>query len=67
MDALTFTFVQYLFTNISLARNRMIPIPLLVFHLVQTFGTVKGFFHLITNKNKCVSFKFTKFIRSSEL
>ena len=49
MAALTFTFVQYLFTNISLATaqlsacKKMIPIPLLVFHLVQAFGTVKGF------------------------
>ena len=56
MDALSFTFVQYLFTDISLAtaylsaQKKMIPIPLLVFHLVQAFGTVKGFFYLITNK-----------------
>ena len=47
MAALSFTFVQYLFTNISLAtsaREKMIPIPLLVFHPVQAFGTVQGFF-----------------------
>ena len=73
MAALSFTFVQYLFTNISLATvliissKKMIPIPFLVFHLVQAFGTVKGFFYLITNKNNCVSFKFTKFICSNEL
>ena len=36
----------------------------LVFHLVQASGTVKGF---STNKNKCVSFKFTKFLPSNEL
>ena len=75
-----FHLVQYLFTNISLyllispkqQRNyqreeKMIPIPLLVFHLVQAFGTVKRYFYLITNKNKRVSFKFTKFILYSEL
>ena len=33
----------------------------------EAFGTVKGVFYLMTNKNKCVSFKFTKFIRSCEL
>ena len=29
----------------------MIPIPLLVFHLVQAFGTAKGFVNLITKQN----------------
>ena len=47
----------------------MIAIPLLVFHLVQAFGTVKGLFLLfkITNKNKHVSFKLTKILQSNEL
>ena len=53
MASLSFTkslaFVQYLFTYASLAtplfsaRKKMTLIPLLVFHLVQAFGTAKGF------------------------
>ena len=39
-------------------------LPLLVFHVVQAFGTVKGLLYLINNKNKCVSFKFKKFFFS---
>ena len=70
MAAPSFTLVQYLFTSISSAtvlaklsaRKKMIPIPLLVFHLVRAFGTVKELFHLTTNKSKRASFKFTKFI-----
>ena len=51
MTALSFIFVQYLFTNIPSAtaslsaRKTMIPIRLLVFHLVQALGAVKGFFN----------------------
>ena len=58
MAALSFTIksstIQYLFTNISLAtakcqfEKKMIPIPLLVLHLVQAFGTAKDFVYLIT-------------------
>ena len=59
----------YLLSNsvIISSKKKMIPIPLLVFHLVEAFGTAKGFFYLISNSNKCVSFKFTKFLRSNEL
>ena len=39
----------------------MIPIPLLVFHLVQSFGSGKDFVNLVTKPNNCVSFNFTKF------
>ena len=38
----------------------MIPVPLVVFHLVQTFGTAKSFVNLITDLKNCVSFNFTK-------
>ena len=38
----------------SSARKNMIPIPLLVFHLVQAFGTLKGLFNLITKSKTCV-------------
>ena len=48
-------------------KKRMIPIPLLVFHLVQALGTAKGFVYLITKLNSCVSFKSMKFICPSEL
>ena len=56
--------VQYLFTDISnsiiICSKKIMPIPLLVFHLVQAFGTAKGFVHVITKLNKCVSFNFTR-------
>ena len=45
----------------------MTPIPPLVFHLVQAFGTAKGFFDLIAKKNNCVSFQFNEILRSSDL
>ena len=45
----------------------MIPTPVLVFHLVRTTGTAKGFVYLITKLNNCVSFKLTKSLRSRAL
>ena len=48
MAALIFTFVFFYSLIGWQQRNyqlekKMIPVPLLVFHLVQVFGTVKGF------------------------
>ena len=42
-------FIHYYFLSKSeiTARKNMTPIPLLVFHLVQVFGTAKGFVYLI--------------------
>ena len=39
---------QQLQRNYQSARKKMVPIPLLVFYLVQVFGTAKGFVYLRT-------------------
>ena len=58
MAALSFTkstglctiFIHYylLSNRVIINSKKIIPIPLLVFHLVQAFGMAKGFVHLIT-------------------
>ena len=49
------------FDNISviISTNNIIPILLLVFHLMQAFGTAKGFVNLI-NKHKIVSISISR-------
>ena len=45
----------------------MMPIPLLVFHLVQALGTLKDCVNLIIKQNNCVSLNFLEFLLYSEL
>ena len=47
--------------------KNIIPIPLLVFHLVQALGTAKGFINLITKYHNCVVFNLMKFLHSLNL
>ena len=47
--------------------KNMIPIPLLVFHLIQALSTPKGFINWIIKYNNCVFLNFMKFLRSIEL
>ena len=47
--------------------EKMILMPLLVFHLVQAFDTAKGFVNLITKQNSRISFTFMTFLLSNEL
>ena len=53
--------------SVIISTKNMIRIPLLAFHIVQAFGTLKDFLNLITKENDSVSLNFTKFLRSSEI
>ena len=52
--------------SVMLSTKNMIPIPLLVFHLVQVLGTAKCFINFITKENNCVFLNFMEFLRSIE-
>ena len=75
MDALSFTFVHAIFIHLYLLSNSVIISSKkddidtsLNFPSRTSRQSVKGFFfYFINNKNKCVSFKFTKLISSNEL
>ena len=47
--------------SVIIGTKNMLPIPLLVFHLVQAFGTAKGFVNLMTKSNDSVFFNFKNF------
>ena len=46
--------------TVVISTKHLIPVPFLVFYLVQAVGKANGFISLITRLSNCISFNFMK-------